>query len=95
MKVNLFTSDLQVLFKLKGRELYEELEVLDQKFHENHSIRAGSLLTWYYLLGNYDNHENTRDWVKSLAYLKKMVILGEDKTLTRGSSHNSYILFLL
>lgn len=56
MKVNLFTSDLELLFKLKGRELYEELEILDQQFHESRSIRAGSLLTWFYLLGNYDDH---------------------------------------
>ena len=59
-------------------------------------MRAGSLLSWYYLLGNHDDPEGTRNWSKSSAYLKQMVKMAEkDKKLTRGSSHNSFLLFLL
>lgn len=55
MKVNIFTGDLEILFKLEPEELNEELELLDLEFHKNNSIRAASLLVWYYLLGNYEN----------------------------------------
>lgn len=61
-------------------------------------MRAGTLLTWYYLLGNYDNPQESRNWTKSLYYLKEMIERAEkkqNKEMTRGGTHNSLLLFLL
>jgi hypothetical protein len=96
MKVNIFTKDLEALFKLKNDELGKEISKLEADFNKNKSVRAASLLSWFYLLGNYADHQGTRDWPKSLSYLKNIIKLSEaNLSLTRGSSHNSFLLFLL
>ena len=69
---------------------------LEKEFAQNKSIRAASLLSWYYLLGNYEETAETKDWKKSLHYLKEIIkIEKQDEQLTRGSSHNSFLVFLL
>jgi hypothetical protein len=94
MKVNVFTRDLEKLFKSKDVE--RELRELEDAFRGKQSMRAGSLLAWYYLMGNHDNPEGTRNWTRSSGYLQKMVKMAEkDQKLTRGSSHKSFLLFLL
>jgi hypothetical protein len=94
MKVNVFTRDLEKLFKSK--DVQRELRELEEAFRAKQSMRAGSLLSWYYLLGNHDDPQGTRNWTKSSGYLKQMVKMAEkDDKLTRGSSHNSFLLFLL
>ena len=100
MRVNIFTADLDVLFKLKGHDLAEELAILDQEYKLKSSMRAGRLLTWFYLLGSYSQPAETRNWDLSLHYLSEMVNTSEsddpfNQELTRGSSHNSLLLFLL
>ncbi len=69
-RVNLFTADLEALFKLKGEELSIELEALEKDFKKFYSFRAASLLTWFYLIGNYESPQETKDWEKSFYYLK-------------------------
>jgi hypothetical protein len=94
MKVNMFTRDLEKLFK--SRDVERELGELEEAFRGKQSMRAGILLAWYYLMGNHDNPEGTRNWTRSSGYLKQMVKMAEkDQKLTRGSSHNSFLLFLL
>jgi len=94
MKVNVFTRDLEKLFK--SRDVQRELTELEEAFRGKQSMRAGSLLAWYYLMGNYDDPQGTRNWTRSSGYVKQMVKMGErDEKLTRGSSHNSLLLFLL
>ena len=56
MKVNVFTRDLEKLFKSKDDVVQRELRELDEAFRgANQSMRAGSLLAWYYLMGNHDD----------------------------------------
>ncbi len=94
MKVNVFTRDLEKLFKSK--DVQRELIELDEAFRAKESMRAGSLLAWYYLMGNLEDPLGTRNWTKSSGYLMQMVKMAEkDDKLTRGSSHNSFLLFLL
>lgn len=94
MKVNVFTRDLEKLFK--SRDVQRELTELEEAFSGKQSMRAGSLLAWYYLMGKHDDPEGTRNWTRSSGYLKKMVKMAEkDERLTRGSSHKSFLLFLL
>jgi hypothetical protein len=50
-----------------------ELNHLEESLNINKSMRAGSLLAWYYFLGNHENPEQTRDWKKSMGYLKKII----------------------
>lgn len=66
MKVNLFTQDLDSLFKLNGEELQSELRNYEHMFWDSQSQRAGTLLAFFYLIGNYDNPEDTKNWTKSL-----------------------------
>jgi hypothetical protein len=92
--VNIFTKDLEALFRSKPND--GAIKNLENDFSTNKSIRAASLLSWYYLLGNYEDATNTRDWKKSLSYLKEILKLEKkDSSLTRGSSHNSFLVFLL
>jgi hypothetical protein len=94
MKVNVFTRDLEKLFKSKDVE--RELRELEDAFRGKQSMRAGSLLAWYYLMGNHENPEGTRNWTRSSGYLQKMEKMAEkDQKLTRGSNHYSFLLFLL
>ena len=94
LKVNVFTKDLERL--LKTKEVAREVQGLEQAFTANRSMRAGSLLAWYYLMGSNEDPRGTRDWPRSLRYVKQMVENGEkDPELTRGSSHNTFLLFLL
>ena len=61
-------------------------------------MRAGILLTFFYLFGNYDTPQATKNYTQSLYYLKSMVELdsiSEDNSLARGSSHKSLLFFLL
>jgi mevalonate kinase len=61
-------------------------------------MRAGMLLTWFYLLGDYHNPSQTRNFDKSLTYLKEMMMMSQDLSLepvTLGSAHNSFLLFML
>ncbi len=94
LKVNIFTKDLETLFRNKGDN--KMIQDLESEFSVNKSVRAASLLSWYYLLGNYEHSAKTRDWNKSLYYLKEILKLEKkDSHLTRGSSHNSFLVFLL
>ena len=94
LKVNIFTKDLEALFRSKPDD--GAIINLENEFSTNKSIRAASLLSWYYLLGNYEETAKTRDWKKSLYYLKEILKLEKkESSLTRGSSHNSFLVFLL
>ena len=67
------------------------LAQLDQEFQINQSMRAGSLLCVYYLVGGYEQPEKTKNWRKSLDYMKQMTLEEND----HGSNHKSLLLFLV
>ncbi len=61
-------------------------------------MRAGSLLCFFYLFGNYENPTDTRNWTKSIEYLKDLISVENELTSdleTRGSNHRSFLLFLI
>jgi len=61
----LFTDDLEELFKANGKKLDKLIEELEDNFLNNRSIRAGTLLSFYYLIGNYKDPEQTKDLNRS------------------------------
>ncbi len=50
MKVNVFIRDLEKM--MKSKDVRGEVEELEKAFANNKSMRAGSMLAWYYLLGS-------------------------------------------
>ena len=92
--MNIFTKDLESLFRNQPTD--NAIIDLENEFTAKKSVRAASLLTWYYLLGSYEDPVSTKNWTKSFFYLKEIIKLEKkDNQMTRGSSHNSFMLFLL
>ena len=92
--MNIFTKDLESLFRNQPTDT--AIRDLENEFTAKKSVRAASLLTWYYLLGSYEDPVSTKNWTKSFFYLKEILKLEKkDNEMTRGSSHNSFMLFLL